>query len=100
MPSMNANKTWMEEASVISRYTSDMTVWFIGYLRSPKTATFTFRLDTNVNSVLYLSTDEKPENKVQIANSSSIQSNEIVLINNTKLVKNILYKYMFINVLI
>jgi hypothetical protein len=84
MPSINANRTWMEEASIISQYSSNTTVWLIGYLHPPQNATLTFQLNSNVNSVLYLSTDEKPENKVQIANSSSIQSNEIILINNTE----------------
>nr|ACD54600.1 fibrocystin-like protein [Adineta vaga] len=66
MPGINANKTWIEEASFYSANLSMGTVWFIGYLRPPRTANFTFQLDTNVSSILYLSTDENQDNIVQI----------------------------------
>ncbi|UJR08495.1 hypothetical protein I4U23_012761 [Adineta vaga] len=83
MPNNNANKTWISEASFISNNVASTTIWLIGYLRPPKTATFTFLLDTNVNSVLYLSTDDKPENRILIANNNSPRSKEILLQNNT-----------------
>jgi hypothetical protein len=84
MPSDQANQTWIEDASFVSQYSSNTTIWLIGYLRSPINATFTFQLDTNVNSALFLSTDANPNNKVQIANSSSPLSTDISLQNDTK----------------
>ena len=81
---MNANKTWIDEASFVDESISNTTVWFIGYLRPPKTASFIFQLDTTVVSVLYLSTGENPENIAQIANRSASRSQEILLNNNTK----------------
>lgn len=84
MPSVNANKTWIDEASFSATNISNTTVWFIGYLRPPKTASFIFQLDANVVSVLYLSTDANPQNIGRIANRSSSRSQEIFLNNNTK----------------
>ncbi|CAF1686157.1 unnamed protein product, partial [Adineta ricciae] len=84
MPGVNANKTWIDEASFSAASISNTTVWFIGYLRPPKTASFIFQLNTSVASVLYLSTNENPENIAQIANRTSSRSQEIFLNNNTK----------------
>lgn len=84
MPSDDANRTWIGEASFSSQSVSNNTVWLIGYLRSPINATYTFRLDSNANSSLFLSSDENPANKIQIANSTLPQSNGIFLQKNTK----------------
>jgi len=84
MPSINATQTWSADASIHSSFSSNRTVWLIGYLRSPINATYKFQLETNVNSILYLSTDENPNNKVQIASSRSTLSKDISLISNKK----------------
>ncbi|CAF3361993.1 unnamed protein product [Rotaria sp. Silwood1] len=85
MPSVNATKTWTDEASIISQFASSTTVWLIGFLRPPMTATFIFRLETSAYAILYLSTDENPDNIVPILNtSSSLESAEQILYNDTK----------------
>lgn len=84
MPSRNATQTWSAHASIHSSFSSSQTVWMIGYLRSPINAIYTFQLETNVDSILYLSTDEDPKNRVQIASSRSNQSKDISLINDKK----------------
>lgn len=84
MPSRNATQTWSEHASIHSSFSSSQTIWMIGYLRSPLNAIYTFQLQTNVNSLLYLSIDEDPNNKVQIASSRSNQSKDISLIKDKK----------------
>jgi hypothetical protein len=82
MPSANATQSWVGEASFAA---PNGTVWMMGYIRTPITATFTFQLATpNVQSILYLSADENPDNITAIANSNSNQSGEIILRNNTK----------------
>ncbi|CAF3595884.1 unnamed protein product [Rotaria sordida] len=83
MPSATANRTWTGEASFSSNFPSGATVWFIGFLRTPMTAAFNFRLETNSQAILYLSSDEDPTNKAQIATNSAPNSNRIVLQNNT-----------------
>ncbi|CAF3361139.1 unnamed protein product [Rotaria sp. Silwood1] len=84
MPSVNATKTWTDEASIISQFASSTTVWLIGFLRPPMTATFIFRLETSAYAILYLSTDENPDNIVPILNtSSSLESAEQILYNDT-----------------
>ena len=88
MPNVNANMTWLEDASFVSQDTGNRSVWLIGYLRPPMNMTLTFQLDTNVNSILFLSTDENPDHAVPIANHSSPRSNPIALLNNTKYVLN------------
>ncbi|CAM4971603.1 unnamed protein product [Rotaria socialis] len=85
MPSVNATKTWTEEASIANQFSSTSTVWLIGLLRPPITATFTFRLQTYSNAILYLSADENLDNAIQIANSisSNLESVPQILYNNT-----------------
>lgn len=84
MPSTNTSGTWIEEASFTSQYYSGTTVWIIGYLRSSTSVAYTFQLDTNVGSILFLSTDENPDNKVPIASRNSPQSIPIFLEKDTK----------------
>lgn len=84
MPSTNTNGTWIEEAAFSSHYYTSTTVWIIGYLRSSRSVVYTFQLDTNVDSVLFLSTDENPDNKVLIASRYSPQSIPIFLESDTK----------------
>lgn len=50
-----------------------------GYLYLPINTTLIFQLDTNVESILYLSTDENPKNIRLIANRTSFESMEINL---------------------
>ena len=78
--------TWLEEASFVSQTAENGTVWLKGYLRPPMNMTLTFRLDTNVDSILFLSNDENPDHAVQIARQSSPQSGQMRLLANTKFV--------------
>ena len=84
MPSVTASRTWMGEASLTASFSSATTVWFIGFLRTPIMAAFNFQLDTNSPTIMYLSSDENPANKVKIASNTAPNSNRIVLQNNTK----------------
>ena len=84
MPNTSTIGTWIEEASFTSQYYSSTTVWIIGYLRSSKSVAYTFQLDTNVDSVLFLSTDEDPDNSILIASRNSPQSIPIFLQRDTK----------------
>lgn len=84
MPNTNANRTWTGEASYSASFSSAATVWFIGFLRPPIMGAFNFQLETNSPAILYLSTDEDPANKVQIASHTSTNSSRIVLKNNTE----------------
>jgi hypothetical protein len=84
MPSINATRTWLGEASINLVNVSNTTAWLIGYLRPTVTATYKLKLNTSVASILYLSSDENPNNKIPIANSSAPESREILLQNNTK----------------
>ena len=84
MPTANANRTWTNEASFSSTFSSAATVWFIGFLRTPMTAAYNFQLQTNAQAILYLSSDENPANKVPIATHTATNSSRIVLKNNTE----------------
>lgn len=85
MPSVSANQTWTDDASYVSQSPSNATVWFIGFVRVPKTATFTFILNTNGYAALFLSTNDSPTNKIKIADATTAyRSSPIVLQNNTK----------------
>lgn len=84
MPSSNATMTWLEEASFVSQNASNSTVWLIGYLRPPMNTTLIFQLDTNVDSILFLSNDENPDHVMKIANRSSPESSPIALQHNKK----------------
>lgn len=85
MPSANASLLWIDDASYVSTSSINETVWMIGFVRVPTTATFTFIVQTNGYAALFLSTDDSPNNKIKIADASSgYQSNSIVLNNNTK----------------
>ncbi|CAM2722167.1 unnamed protein product [Rotaria socialis] len=84
MPSINANQTWTDDASYVSQSSSNETVWLIGYMRVPTTATFSFILKTNGYGALFLSPNENPINKTKIADATTgYQSNPIILQNNT-----------------
>ncbi|CAF1494155.1 unnamed protein product, partial [Didymodactylos carnosus] len=82
-PSANAVQSWSDDAQYISSSTTSETVWIIGFLFVPKTATFTFTLQTNGSSALFLSTNDTRANQVKIADSSSLESSAIILQNNT-----------------
>ncbi|CAF1212069.1 unnamed protein product [Rotaria sordida] len=100
MPSVNATKTWTEEASIVSQFASSATVWLIGFLRPPMTATFIFRLETSAYAILYLSVDENPDNIVPILNtSSSSESAEQILYNDTNVIPYLTVNYEEKNVL-
>lgn len=75
---------WTDDALYISNSSSAETVWLVGFVRFPKTATFTFILDTNGAGALFLSTDDNPANKVLIATPNNNQSPAMVLNNNKK----------------
>lgn len=84
MPGSAANKTWTEQASITGSFPSAVTVWFIGYVRPPIEAAYTFRLHTNGQALLFLSTNEDPTNMRMIANDSRTDSSRIVLQGNTE----------------
>lgn len=84
MPNAGAIRIWSNEASFSETVSSNTTIWFIGFLRVPMTSAFTFQLDTNVQSALYLSTNENPTNALRIATDSAPNSVRIVLQNNTE----------------
>ncbi|CAF4364997.1 unnamed protein product, partial [Rotaria sordida] len=82
-PTPTGNASWTDDALFVSSSSSAETVWLIGFIRLPKTATYTFILDTNGNAALFLSRDDSPTNKVNIATATSTQSTPISLNNNT-----------------
>lgn len=84
MPSVNANQTWTGVASFAFNFGSTSTVWLIGFLRPPVTTSYVFGLETNADAILYLSSDENPDNKVRIASNHETESNTIVLQSGTK----------------
>lgn len=84
MPSSNSNQSWINEAKISMSGIYNTTIWMIGYIRSPIDATYRFKLQTNINSQLYLSTDDNPTNMIQIANQSSTESKSFALQNNTR----------------
>lgn len=86
MPSINVTQTWLHDVTFTLENVINTTVWLIGYIRPPQNTTFTFQLKTNINSTLFLSTDENPNNIVQIANTSSPRSSPWVLQKDTKYV--------------
>ncbi|CAF1349598.1 unnamed protein product, partial [Rotaria sp. Silwood1] len=84
MPSINANQTWIDDALYVSQSSSNETVWIIGFVRVPTTATFSFILKTNGYGVLFLSSNDSPINRTKIADAiTGYKSNPIVLENNT-----------------
>lgn len=84
MPNPNTTGTWQGEASCSLSFPSATTVWLRGFVRPPIPSAYYFRLETNVDAVLYLSTDEDPANQVSIASSTAPNSNRIVLQNDTE----------------
>ncbi|CAF2963963.1 unnamed protein product [Rotaria sp. Silwood2] len=82
-PTPTGNVSWTDDAFFVSNLSSPETVWLIGFIRLPKTATFTFILDTNGDAALFLSTDDNSTNKVLIASATSNQSTPMSLNNNT-----------------
>lgn len=83
-PGSNATMTWANEVMYTSTLTGPETVWFIGYIRVPKSANFTFSIDTNGNAALFLSANDDPASKTMIVNSSNSVSAPIALQNDTK----------------
>ncbi|CAF4657274.1 unnamed protein product [Rotaria sp. Silwood1] len=83
MPNANTSRSWTGEASFSSVFSSATTVWLVGFIRAPMTAAFNFRLESNSQAALYLSTDEDPANAVRIASNTATDSQRIVLQNNT-----------------
>ncbi len=81
---MNASQTWTDDALYTSTSSLSEIVWLIGFIRVPKSANFTFILDTNGAGALFLSTDDNPTNKIKISDAINIQSNTITLQQNTK----------------
>ena len=93
MPSINANQTWTDDASYVSQSSSNETVWLIGFMRVPTTATFSFILKINGYGALFLSSDENPINKIKIADTTTrYQTSPIILQNNTKYAKQFFSK--------
>lgn len=84
MPNANANRTWSNEASFSESISSGSTIWLLGFLRVPITSAFIFKLDTNVATAMYLSTDEDPANAQRIATNTNPNSARIVLQENTE----------------
>ena len=84
MPSVNANQTWTGVASFAFNFGSPSTVWLIGFLRVPVTTSYVFVLQTNADAILYLSSDENPNNKVIIASNYGTESSTTVLQSDTK----------------
>lgn len=85
MPSTTATRMWTDDASYASNSSTNETVWMIGFIRVPVTATFSFILKINGYGALFLSSDENPVNKIKIADTTTqYQSNPIILQNNTK----------------
>lgn len=60
------------------------TVWLIGFIRVPKTANFTFTLDTNGAAALFISTNDNPANKVKVYDTKTSQSTTTALQNDTR----------------
>ena len=48
------------------------------------TTTYIFRLETNSHAILYLSSDENPDNKVRIVSNQELESNGTVLQGDTE----------------
>ncbi|CAM4931088.1 unnamed protein product, partial [Rotaria socialis] len=82
-PTQTGTPTRTDDALYVSNSSSAETVWLIGFVRVPKTATFTFILDTNGAAALFLSTNDDPTNKVLIASATNNHSPDILLNNNT-----------------
>jgi len=73
-----------DDASYVSTSSSAETVWLVGFFHAPKTATYTFTLNTNGDAALFLSTNDDPANKALVASSVSNQSTSISLTNQNK----------------
>lgn len=85
MPSSNSSKTWLDETSFVSNSSNDRTAWIVGFICLPVRATLTFNIETNGYAVLFLSTDDSPNNKRKIINvDSDNMSNPIQLDKETK----------------
>ncbi|CAF4278058.1 unnamed protein product, partial [Rotaria magnacalcarata] len=84
VPSGTASQMWTNGASYTSNSSASETVWMIGFIRVPTTATFSFILKINGYGALFLSSDENPINKIKIADTTTrYQSSPIILQNNT-----------------
>ncbi len=83
-PSPTGTLSWTDDALYVANTSSAETVWLVGFIRLPKTANYTFILDTNGAAALYLSTNDDPANKVLIASATNSQSSTTLLNNNTK----------------
>lgn len=79
LPDANATQTWTDDALYSSNSNVAETVWLIGFIRVPKTATFNFILDTNGVGAIFLSTNDSPMNKIKISDKTTPQSNDILL---------------------
>ncbi len=76
--------SWTDDALYVSTTSSAQTVWLVGFIRVPKTATFTFTVNTNGAAALFLSSDANPANKALVTDATNNQSTSILLNNNTK----------------
>lgn len=63
-PSANSINFIANETSYNDTFTSDVTIWFIGFINIKKTSLYEFNLITNGNAELYISSDATSANKV------------------------------------
>lgn len=66
-PSASATKSQQSSASYADTQTVDVTVWLKGYITPLKTSDYELTLVANSGARLFLSTDDKSSNKVEIA---------------------------------
>ncbi len=75
-PSTSATTSYLNMASFTDNQYRDVTVWLRGYLEPGKSSRYEFSLNTNGDSILFLSTDSNSSNKVIVAsNQVSTYSN-------------------------
>ena len=66
-PSASVTKSQQSSASYADTQTVDVTVWLKGYITPLKTSDYELTLVANSGARLFLSTDDKSSNKVEIA---------------------------------
>lgn len=71
VPSASASSGVVYKASLIEKGNSDQTIWMKGFLYPRKNSSYEFSIATNGFAKLFISTDDKPGNKVKVADSKT-----------------------------
>jgi hypothetical protein len=66
-PSPSTNIEYIEQAFYQDLGSTDVTVWMQGFIVPSKTSDYELNVDTNGYAVLFISTDDTPINKVNLA---------------------------------